>query len=56
MLLKLGNRVTNPNLSPIWVNAVGSNPMNNEILAVIGFGASGIISWKSQSPDFGVLR
>jgi hypothetical protein len=40
MLLKLESLVTNPNLVPILVNAVGSNPVNNEVLAVISFGAT----------------
>jgi hypothetical protein len=40
LLLKLENHVTNPNLTPILLNAVGSNPLNNEVLAVIGFGAT----------------
>ena len=39
MLLKLGNRVANPNLTPIAVNSVGSNPAYNDVLTVIGFGA-----------------
>jgi trypsin len=40
MLLKLENRVANPNLTPIAVNSVGSNPANNDVLTVIGFGAT----------------
>jgi trypsin len=40
MLLKLGNPVTSPNLTPIAVNSVGSNPANNDVLTVIGFGAT----------------
>jgi trypsin len=40
MLVKLDNSVTNPNLTPIAVNSVGSNPANNDILTVIGFGAT----------------
>jgi hypothetical protein len=40
MLLKFENRVTNVNLTPIWVNAVVSNHVNNEVFAMIGFGAT----------------
>jgi hypothetical protein len=40
MLTSLENRVTNPKWTPILVNAVGSNPVNSEVLAVIGFGAT----------------
>jgi hypothetical protein len=40
VLLKFENRVTNPNLTPLLVNAVGSIPGNNEVLAVIGFSAT----------------
>jgi trypsin len=40
MLLKLGNRVANPNLAPIAVNSVNNNPANNDVLTVIGFGAT----------------
>jgi hypothetical protein len=39
MLLKLENRATNLIFTPLLVNAVGSNPVNNEVLAVIGFAA-----------------
>jgi hypothetical protein len=38
MLLKLENRVTHPNLTPIIVNAVGSSSVIIEVMAVIGFG------------------
>jgi trypsin len=40
MLLKLGNRVTNPNLAPIAVNSIRNNPASNDVLTVIGFGAT----------------
>jgi hypothetical protein len=40
MLLKLENRVANPDLTPTAVNSVGSNPANNDVLTVIGFGAT----------------
>jgi hypothetical protein len=40
MLLKLENRVANPNLTPIAVNSLRSNPANNDVLTVIGFGAT----------------
>jgi trypsin len=40
MLVKLKNPVTNPSLTPIAVNSVGSNPANNDVLTVIGFGAT----------------
>jgi secreted trypsin-like serine protease len=40
MLLKLDNRVTNPNLTPILVNAEVSNPIDDDVLTVIGFGAT----------------
>ena len=40
MLLKLENRVANPNLTPIAVNSFASNPANNDVLTVIGFGAT----------------
>ena len=32
--------MTNPNLTPTLVNAAGSNPVNNEFLAVIAFVAT----------------
>jgi secreted trypsin-like serine protease len=38
--LKLENLVTNPNLTPIWEDAVRSNPVNNEVSAVLDFGAT----------------
>ena len=40
MLLKLKNSGTNPNLTPILANAVGSNPVNNDVLAVIDLGGT----------------
>jgi hypothetical protein len=40
MLLKWENRVTNPNLTPILMNSVVSTPVNNEVLALIGFGTT----------------
>jgi hypothetical protein len=40
MLLKLENRVANPNLTPIAVNSLRSNPANNDVLTVIGFGTT----------------
>jgi trypsin len=40
MLLKLKTSVTNPNLTPIAVNSLGSSPVDNEVLTVIGFGAT----------------
>jgi hypothetical protein len=40
MLVKLGNPVASPNLAPIAVNSVTSNPANNDVLTVIGFGAT----------------
>jgi hypothetical protein len=40
MLLRLENSVDNPNLTPIAVNSVNSNPANNDVLTVIGFGAT----------------
>jgi secreted trypsin-like serine protease len=38
MLLKLENRTSNPNLTSICVNAVVSNPVDNDVSTVIGFG------------------
>jgi hypothetical protein len=40
MLVKLENPVTNPNLTPITVNSLRTNPMINDVLTVIGFGAT----------------
>jgi hypothetical protein len=40
MLLKLENRVTIPNLTPIMVNAVGSSSLIIEVMAVIRFRCS----------------
>jgi hypothetical protein len=40
MLLKLENRVANPNLTPTAVNSLRSNPANNDVLTVIGFGTT----------------
>jgi trypsin len=40
MLLKLENRVDNPNLTPIAVNSLRSNPADNDVLTVIGFGST----------------
>jgi trypsin len=40
MLVKLVNPVTNPNLTPIAVNSLRSNPANDDVLTVIGFGAT----------------
>jgi trypsin len=40
MILKLGNPVSNPSLTPIAVNSFQSNPANNDVLTVIGFGTT----------------
>jgi trypsin len=40
MILKLANPVINPSLTPIAVNSFQSNPANNDVLTVIGFGAT----------------
>jgi hypothetical protein len=40
MLTSLENRATNSNWTPILVNAVRSNPVNSEVLVVIGFGGT----------------
>jgi hypothetical protein len=39
LLFKLEN-CTNPSLTPILVNAVGSNPANNEVLTVTRLGTT----------------
>jgi trypsin len=38
MLLKLNHPVTNPNLTPIALNSVESNPAYNDVLTMLGFG------------------
>lgn len=40
MLLKLKDPVSNPTLTPIAVNDIASNPSSNDVLTVIGFGAT----------------
>jgi trypsin len=56
MLLKLANPVANPNLTPIAVNSLDKNPLSNDLLTVIGFGATfeGSSTWSTRLQEVNV--